>query len=189
MPDKSQTDLRQYIKVYQRFLSHPVREIRSLPDWSWRELFFNQVALTSATGAIAGFLKTSILSVAQGMIVVPVITSVTILVGSLFFYFLFQIMAGQTLPFRKLIELMFFANIPFFIFQTVAYFFPPISLFGLAMSAMLLIVGFVENFQLERKIVIRTIVGVYALFILVWLWSRIEALRFESKIDRSIDSP
>lgn len=188
----SSTDLRSSLRsfalVYIRFLKHPVQEIRSLPDWSWKNQILNQVLVTATTGGIAGFLKSSILGVAQGIVLVPLITAFTILVATLFFYFFFQVFAGTTLHFRRLMELIFFANIPFFIFQTVAHWFPPISLFGLSMAALLMIVGLCDNFQLERRLVIRTVAAVYILFLAIWAWTRIEALRFESHLEKGMDT-
>lgn len=181
--------LKNFAAVYVRYLRNPVQEIRNLPDWSWRDLVVNQVIVTAATGALSGILKGSFLSIIQGLIVVPIITAVTITVATLFFYFVFQILAGTTLHYRRLTELIFFANIPFFIFSTVSHWFPPASLFGLAMAGFLMIVGLCENFQLQRRLVLRTVIGVYLLFLLVWIWGRMDAMRVQSRMEKTIEAP
>lgn len=180
--------IRQFALVYLRFLKNPMAEIRHLPDWSWRNQILNQLVVTAATGAASGLLQKNALSIIQGIILVPIITAITIFVATLFFYFFFQVFGGVTLPFRRLMELIFFANIPFFIFQTVTHWFPPISIFGLAISGLLMIVGLCDNFQLQRRMVIRTVAGVYALFVLVWAWSRFEATKSETRLNRDLES-
>lgn len=185
---KWRSELQAFVSVYIRFLTHPIREVRNLPNWGWRHQILNQLLVTSATGLASGFLQGSLITVLQGLLFVPLITAFTISVATLFFYFFFQIFAGVTLDFRRLMELIFFANVPFFVFQTVSHWFPPINLFGLAFSGILMIVGLCEIFHLKRALVIRTVIGVYALFLVVWLWSRMDALKTEDRLNR-IDIP
>lgn len=161
------------------YLKHPIREIRQVPNWSWPELAVAQLTATAATGAVTGLVNRSVIGVVTGLILTPILTLVTIAVSSLFFYYLFQILAGQTLPFRRLATVVFFANLPFFIFQILSGLVPPISLIGFAFTAVILIVGFVENFQLPRKLVVRLIAGIYLAIFLVWVWGRWDSLRIE----------
>lgn len=180
-----ETNIRHLIQ----YLKNPIAGIQSLPNWTWPELFFYQLALTSATGALAGLVQSSFLSTLHGLVIIPIITAILIAVGALFFYFFFQVFAGVTLSLRRVMTLIFFANIPFFIFQIMAYWFPPISLVGLAFTGLILITGFIEVFQLNRRLVIRTVVLVYALFALVWLWSRLDAANFERSMNQSLQAP
>ena len=69
---------------------------------------------------------------------------------------------------------VFFANIPFFIFQIVSSHIPPINLVGLAFAAVLLIVAFVDNFQLPKKFITRLMAVLYILFLVAWVWGRVE---------------
>jgi hypothetical protein len=179
----------EFIRVFIRYIRNPVREIQHLPDWSWRDLLIFQVGFTAATGAASGLLKSQVLSVFYGALIVPVMTGLTILVASLFFYFFFQVFAGQTLSFRKINTIVFFANIPFFIFQMISHWFPPISLVGLAFAGLILIVGFTEHFAVDRKLIAKMVVGVYLLFVLMWAWSRFDASEFESALERRMDAP
>lgn len=181
--------IQEFIRVFIRYIKNPVREIQHLPDWGWRDLILFQVAFTAATGAASGLLRVQVLSVFYGALIVPILTGLTIGVGSLFFYFYFQVFLGRTLSFRRINTIVFFANIPFFIFQMISHLFPPISLIGLAFAGLILIVGFTENFKLERKKVSRMIFAVYALFLLLWIWSRFDAQEFESALERRMDAP
>lgn len=185
----SSARLKQSFHIFARFLRNPITGIQTIPDWSWPELIIHQLVFTAAAGALAGLVQSSFMSVLHGLILIPFITSILIAVGSLFFYFFFQVFAGQTLPIRKIMTLIFFANIPFFIFQIAAYWLPAITLVGLAFTGMILITGFVEKFGLERKLVFRTIILVFAMFALVWLWSRLDAMDFDRAMTHSLKAP
>ncbi len=180
--------IRQFAMVYLRFLKNPVQEIRHLPNWSLRDQVINQVIVTAVSGALSGVMQRSFLSIIYSAITVPILAGITIFVATLFFYFFFQVFGGVTLAFRRLMELMFFANIPFFIFMTVAHLFPPIIGIAMAFSAILIVVGLCDNFQLERKMVIRTVAGVYALFVIVWAWTWFDAQKSELRMNRTLES-
>jgi hypothetical protein len=155
-------------------------EIKHLPDWDWRRLLFLQISVTAATGAMAGLIDKKIsLSILVGLITMPMLTLITLMVATLFFYYCFQIFAAKTISIRKLFTVILFANIPYFIFQVLAGYVPPISLIGLAFAGILLLVGFVENFQLDKKLVIRIIGSLYALIFCLWIWEQISSSRWE----------
>lgn len=148
--------------------------MKHLPKWEWRRIIFAQILITAASGALSGLIHRSIGSIIWNMIQTPILTFITTFVSSLFFYYTFQIFNERIIDFKMLFTTVLFANIPFFIFQIISGFFPPILLIGLAFSAFLMIVGFVENFQLPRRFVARLIAGLYVLFVatygLAW-WS------------------
>ena len=162
------------------FLRHPIREIPNVPDWSWAELITVQILVTSITGAIAGIIARNPLDILLGLIFRPIITLVTLLISSLFFYYFFQIFARQTLDFRKLTTVIFFASLPFFIFHILSGLIPPINLIGFAFTAVILVVGLVENFGLPKKLVLRSIAGVYIVIFLMWVWGRWDSLQIET---------
>lgn len=168
------------------YLRNPIQGIQNLPDWSWLEIFFHVTLFTAAMGAIAGVVQSSFTSVFYGLLIIPLITLILIFVGAFFFYYFFQVFASRSLQFRKIVILIFFANIPFFIFQTISEFFPPISLIGLAFTGFILIAGFTTQFGLDRRMVARSVILIYALFMLVWLWSRIDAMNFEKSMNQSL---
>ena len=162
------------------YLKNPLREIKHVPDWSWPELVIMQVLVTATTAAITGLVGRSFLGILSGLFITPILTALTIGISSLFFYYLFQVLAGQTLPFRRLVTVVFFANLPFFIFQILSSLIPPISLIGFAFSSIILIQGLIENFGLPRKLVIRVISVIYLAVFLVWIWGRWDSLQIES---------
>lgn len=162
------------------FLRHPIREIPHVPDWSWAELITVQVLVTSLTGAVAGLVARSVIDMFVGIVFRPIITLVTLLISSLFFYYFFQIFAQRTLDFRKLTLVIFFSSLPFFIFHILSGLIPPINLIGFAFTAVILVVGLVENFQLPKKLVLRAIAGIYVVIFLMWIWGRWDSLQIET---------
>lgn len=185
----SEERIRASIDLFISYMRNPIQGIRHLPDWSWPELIIHQLIITAATGALAGFVQSSFLSTLHGLVIIPLITAVLISVSGLFFYFFFQIFAGRTLSLRKIMTLIFFANVPYFIFQTISFWFPPVSLIGLAFTGLILITGLVDGFDLPRRLVARTVISLYLLFMLVWLLSRIDAINFERSMDNELKAP
>jgi len=151
------------------YLRHPVREIRRLPDWPWRRILLAQILLTMVTGAVSGLVHHSVLSILAGLIQTPILTLITTSVTTLFFFYVFQVFQNQFVSFRELYLSIFFANIPFFVFQVISDYFPPILLIGLGFSALLLIVTFVANFKISRAFASRLIGGVYAILVVLHL--------------------
>lgn len=167
-----QSDLQIIFNEIKRYLRHPIHEIKQVPDWEWRRLLTAQFAFTALTGALAGLANVSVHSVIFGFLLMPALTLLVLAISTLFFFYVFQILSDRLISFRKLFTVVFFANIPFFLFQIISGHFPPITLFGLGFSAFLLIVGLVENFELPRATTVRLIAGVYILFFLVYVASR-----------------
>lgn len=179
-------------KVLLTYIKHPIQQIKYLPDWHWPKLILVQAAFTAVCGALAGLLEEKIIfSVIAGLISMPFITLVTVAVSSLFFYYCFQIFADKTVSFRKLFTIVFFANIPHFIFQIASGYLPPVILVGLAFTALLLVVAFTEHFVVEKKLVIRIIAALYAIFFVIWIIGRINSSRIENEwgSDIKIEAP
>lgn len=172
------------------FLKNPLQEIKNPPDWNWKELLVMQGLTTAASGAVTGLVSKSLLGIFGGVFLTPILTLITLTISSLFFYYIFQILAGKTLDFRRLMILVFFANLPFFLFQMISSLIPPVSLIGLAFTSLLLIVGLVENFKLPRPLVSRVIAALYVVIFMVWIWGRWDSLQVESKFNsQKLDAP
>lgn len=171
------------------FLKNPMVQIKSIPDWTWTRLIWLQMCLAAGTGALTGLVEHKISwSIILGAFVSPILTLITLSVASLFFYYCFQIFSERTLHTRKLFTVVLLANIPQFIFQIVASYIPPIYLVGLAFTGILLLVGLVENFQLDKKLTIKIISVLYAIFLTLWVWNRISAMKSDHW-DRSENIP
>jgi hypothetical protein len=176
---KFQTHFLESKDVLVKYLKHPVQEIHHIPDWSWEHLLIFQAIITAATGLLAGIASKSIFSILVQLIMTPILTLILIFVSCFFFYYAFQIFAEKTVPFRQLFQTVLFANIPFFIFQIGATYLSLLTMLGMAFTALILIVAFVEKFKLEKKIVMRMILGLYIIFFSIWLWGRFDGSRME----------
>jgi uncharacterized protein YacL len=169
-----------------QYLRHPIEEIKHIPDWSWPRVIGLQVILAGATGALTGLMEKKLLfSVVASLFVSPILTMIPLAIATLFFYYCFQIFAEKTVSLRCLFTLILFANIPQFIFQIVAVYVPAITVIGMAYTAYLLWIGFVANFQIDRKVAMKMIGTLYALFLAFWIWGQVSS---SSRWERSWNS-
>jgi hypothetical protein len=72
------------------------------------------------------------------------------------------------LDIRRLHALVTYATVPYFILHAFAGLLPLFDLIGFALAAMLLIVGMVEQFSLDRRLVLRLIGLICVVFFMVW---------------------
>ncbi len=172
--EKIKSDLIEIKNFLIPFLRHPMEEIKAVPDWTWHRIFLLQILITASTGVLGACVeRKSTFSIITSLIVSPILTLLMLGISTLFFYYCFQIFANHTVSFRKLFTVVLFANIPQFLFQIVSGYVPPISLVGMALTALLLLVGFVENLKVDRKLVLRVLVALYAIFFSLWIWNSI----------------
>jgi len=168
--------LREALEVKQhvvRFLRHPLVEIKQIPDWTWGRVIGLQIAVAATTGALTGLIeKKNSFSIIAGLMLAPILTMITLGISVLFFYYCFQIFAEKTVSARRLFTLVLFANIPQFIFQIAASYVPPITVVGIAFTAYLLLIGFVANFQIDKKLALKMIVTLSAIFFGLWAWDQ-----------------
>lgn len=164
------------------FIRYPIQGMKNMPDWHWRRLISLHVFITAICGFLGGFFeKRSFLSPIFGIISSPILTFISISVATLFFYYAFQVFTQKVVSIRKLWTVILFAHIPAFILNTVAGFVPPMYLISFAFSALLLIVGFTENFQIDRKFSIKIITSVYFIFFLMWAYGRYQSIQEENR--------
>jgi hypothetical protein len=74
------------------------------------------------------------------------------------------------------LAIIVFAAIPFLIFHIGSTIISPLDILGLIVAAILIIVGFVENFQLPRKQITQLVVTVLAIVIAVWLINKLRIM-------------
>jgi hypothetical protein len=165
-PDKKTVDVKNLIRYLIEFVKNPVQGISILPDWNWPSVFTVQVLLAVASGFLSSLLKLNFWGIAQGIILMPVVTTVTALLLALFLYYYFQFFENRTESYRKIFILVILSSIPFYVFQIISQYFAPITLIGFSFTTLLAIVGLHENFNVEKK---RAYIICGALFIFVLL--------------------
>ncbi len=146
---------------------NPVQEIKKLPEIQWPTLIAFQFCLSLMSVVVSNLLAPFAISLTNVLISLVIAILATGLV-SLFFYYFFLILYSRKLDFIKVFTLVLFAHIPFAIFHLAAYFFPPADLIGLAISALLMVVGLVENFQVPRKLATQLMIACYSIFFIYW---------------------
>lgn len=171
--EKFSIDHKALIRFLIDFVKHPVQKISNLPDWNWGSLFVVHIFLSIASGVLAGLLKFNFYRVAAGLFLMPIVSTVSVLIMSLFLYYYFQFFEHKTENFRKIFTLVVLSSIPFYLFQIISEYFSAISLIGFAFASLLSIVGLCDNFQVERKRAYKVVGVIFMLVLFAWITNKI----------------
>ncbi len=173
-----------------QFLRNPLREIKHIPDWPWPKILAVQAVVTAICGGLRALIDSrNIFIVISQLIISPLFQVITAGVTALFFYYSFQIFLSKTISLRQIFQMVFFASIPFYAFSILTGIVPPIFLIGFAFTSVLLIVGMVEKFQIEKKFAIRLLLVINAIVLILWILQRIETMRMEDTFGTRIEAP
>lgn len=171
-----------------RFLREPWTRINNLPNWSWTQNVLVAVVFTGVTGTIGGVFE-SALAVLGGFFVVPLTSLVTISISTLLLFYFIRFFTERQISFKRLWQLVFFANVPLFVFQIIAPLFPLISLIGLAATAYLLYLALTETYKIDALLAKKVLGGLYAVFAVVWLWGHLDSVRLEKTFQSHSAAP
>lgn len=166
-------DLQESFSWIIKYLRNPIHEITKLPDWKWTNLIILLYSISLISGIAAGFLPPNPYRILSGLILFPIMALVMNGLTSFFIYYFFQVFKGTTHSFKKIFTLVFFANIPFYLFEIGSELVPPLTLVGFAFTAFILIVGLVSNFNLEKKLAIRVVGTIYTMILILWIFNRV----------------
>ena len=155
------------------FIKNPIQKISHLPDWKWSSLFVVHIFLSIISGVLAGLLKFNFYRVAAGLFLMPIVSTVSVLIMSLFLYYYFQFFENRTENFRKIFTLVILSSIPFYLFQIISEYFSAISLVGFAFASLLSIVGLCDNFRIERKRAYRVVGIIFLLIVIIWVTNKL----------------
>lgn len=172
-------DFKDVIQTLVAYFKNPILVIKQMPQWDWKTLIVLQLMISFISGIISSLVNLNIWRILYGMIVLPPVALATAAISSLFLYYAFLFLTQRSLAAKDIFTLVILSNIPFFIFHTFNPFFPPITILGFFFSALLLIVGLVERFQLPRKLVFKVVGSICAIYLLIWIMGQIEAYRGE----------
>ncbi len=165
-------DFKKIIDTLIEFIKNPIVQIAKIPDWNWPSLFFVQIMIAISSGLLAGIIKLNIYRIAAGILIMPVVSTITSLLMATFFYYYLQFFENRTEDFRKIFTFVILSSIPFYIFQIISEYFAPITLIGFGFSFLLAIVGLSENFKVEKKRAYQLIGILFALVLVTWLTTR-----------------
>lgn len=169
-PDnKSSVNINELVQFLIEYVKHPVQKISQLPEWNWPSLFVVHILLSVASGVLAGLLKFNFYRVAFGLFLMPVVSTVSVLMMSLFLYYYFQFFENRTENFRKIFTLVVLSSVPFYVFQIISEYFSFSSVIGFAFSSLISIVGLSDNFRIERNRAYKVVGVIFGLVFLTWL--------------------
>jgi hypothetical protein len=156
-----------------RMLRDPLGTVRRPLNYSWPLIVVILALSAFVSGAVAGAITRSVADFLVGILLFPITSVITAIVFGFFIYYFFSLFQSTFLDFRRLMSLVAVAVVPYFLFHSVSSYLPPIDLLGFAFTCVLLIVGLVEQFGLERRICSRLVASLGLVFFLVWTLSQI----------------
>lgn len=162
------------------FFQNPVQHIKRLPKWSLRNILLVHFIFSIISGALAGLISLKFWNILFGVLAFPFISMTLTFVLSAFIYYYFQVFEKRSIPFLSLFTLAVFANFPFFVFHVAAHYLSIISIIGLLFTGFLLIVGLVENFNMEKRRAVRLVGVMWILIFLVWVANKIDTYSMDN---------
>jgi Yip1 domain len=166
-------DYKAIIHFLINYVKHPVKYITEIPEWNLASLFFIQISISVISGVLAGLLKMNFYRIANGMILMPIVSTISSLLLTTLLYYYFQFFEEKTESFKKLFSLVIIASIPFYLFQIISEYFSPIALVGFAFTSALLVVGLNETFRLEKKRCYQLVGVLFTLVLLTWIANKV----------------
>jgi len=116
--------------------------------------------------------KLAFFSVAFGILIMPVVSTIAALLLALFLYYYFQFFEKRTEDFRRIFTLVILSSLPFYIFQILSEYFAPVTLIGFSFTALLAVVGLTENFSLTKKRAYQIVGFLFVLVVVAWILNR-----------------
>ena len=160
-------------RILIRMLKDPLGTVRRPLDFSWPLILVLLAACAFVSGAVAGAIAHSWFDFVVGILIFPITSVISATVFGFFIYYFFSLFQSTFLDFRRLMSLVSVAVVPYFLFHSVSGYLPPIDLLGFAFTCVLLIVGLVEQFGLERRLCSRLVGSLALVFFVVWIVSQI----------------
>jgi len=166
-------DIKAIIQFLINYMKHPVKFITEIPEWNLPSLFFIQISVSIVSGVLAGLLKMNIYRVMNGLILMPIVSTISSLLLASLIYYYFQFAEEKTENFKKIFSLVIIASIPFYLFQIISEYFSPIALIGFAFTSALLVVGLNETFKIEKKRSYQLVGVLFALVLFTWIANKL----------------
>lgn len=151
------------------FLRSPIKRIQLYPDFPINKVIvlqiFFQLIILSISSLISDFKIPFILKV----VLLPILVLVFHYLLSLMTHLYFQITENKRLKFSKLWGLLFFCLVPVHFASLFSTHIPALSLIFFVTSLFLVITGLVENFSVNRKGAIIYAIGLFILYLVVFI--------------------
>lgn len=174
------------LTYFGHYFRNPLNAIKYVPDWNIGTTIIVQIVFSILIGFISDQMTDFIL--VKGVFFFPISSLVTTLLGTGFFYFLFLVLFNTEVSFLKLYKIVFLSHIPFLILRLFRVWIAPVELIGFMATSALLTVGFVENFLLPKKKMIRVIGVLFVVYFGVWMAQQISNSKKTVDARKNLDS-
>jgi hypothetical protein len=178
-------DLPSFLRL---FAVSPIRAMRGLPPWHWSTFISLQIGIAIISGVLLGLISLSFWNFILGLVVLPISTLLASFVITFFLNYFFAFFTKTYLDLRRLFGVVVVAQIPFLILHILSAHVPPIDLIGFGITCLLLIVGLIEHFQMNRKVVTRLALSIYILFSAIWIGVQITS-HFDRQKVKAFETP
>ncbi len=172
--------LREAVLILPNFFKNPVQGMRNLPHWDWPTMLILQGILAAVTTVLAQVIGRDYIGAVVGIVIAPITSYLILFIGSGFFYYLFMFFFQREIPYRQIYTHLLFASVPAALVSILTSFVPPVILLGLIATCLLLYVGFVDNFHLDRRKVRNVLIGLMIGYIVFWIF---QIIRMTSRHD------
>jgi hypothetical protein len=166
--ESSLRQVRDLPSIVGKFVRDPVGSMRQPITFTWPAMLSLQAGLAVISGAFLGLLNQSFLDFILSLTLFPIASLLVSLLFSFFIFYFFRFFRATFLDFRRLHSITTLAVLPYFLLHLFSSFLPPIDLIGFLCAEVLLIVGLIEQFQLDRKTVLKLMISFTIPFFVIW---------------------
>ncbi len=183
---KYKEQLREIAFFLPNFFRAPIEGMKRLPEWDWLTIISLHAIFGALIGLCTGLIRGNLLSI----IFQPFISALSALFigfagAALFYYFILFYLNRQT-DFLRLYTMIALATLPMIALRMLSFIGSPINLIGFAITCLLCSVGLVENFAVERKLALRILGSIYALFAITWMTGVIISSRDKVELKQEV---
>ncbi len=162
-------------RYFLSFTRTPIESIKSIPSTRFRSVLIFQTILSAIFGGLTGFFSRQFWHFWVWLFTFPIITVVVSSLLILTMLFIFKVFLRREESFFRIYRLVLASIFPFIVFFPILSYLPPLFLVCCAMSALLLIVGLVENFKIPQTTALKIVSLISLILIIVWIVNQIQS--------------
>jgi hypothetical protein len=161
-----------FLKV---FVRHPINATRKLPEWRLETTIFLVVLSSAFSALLTGIMARSLVPLISGLLLVPLMSLIFLGVGTVVYHYVFIFLYDRSVDKRKIFQVLAVSSLPFLVFRCVGFWISPILLIGMAFSCVLMVVGFVDNFYLPKRSVMKLVGLIFCVLLFQWVYTTIKS--------------
>ena len=186
--DDHQDQLKDIYLYLRGYLKNPVDAIKNVPNWEWPVILGFYTVAAAACGLLSGVISLKFIMIVTGLLFFPISALVCAFILSGFFYYTFSFFYHRQFDFKNIFSIVALSFLPFFALYTLSGLLSAVNLVGFAASAVLLTVGLSEYTQLDKRKIVKLIIGLYAIYLIFWMVNVITWTN-ENKVYKKLATP